>query len=311
MKYTIEGFKHLPGKNCITTALRNILNYYHILLSEDMIFGLAGGIGFYYRELPGFPNPFIGGSSSGMIYRFCDNLNLKLYELRKDDPEAAHRAMIGKIMSDIPVIIQIDLYYLDYFRSKFHFSGHRIIPVGIDDSYVYVADTGFRSIKKTSIDNFRIGRRSATGPFDPKNLQLFIEKPDHELPILENLWDIIRDNAQRMIDSPNGNGLAALRVFAGNSSKFKHAEYLYIQIEKAGTGGALGRRMYRDFLSEANLYMPHKKLVEAYRLYSEVVENYNSIVRELKNGQVPDLKKSLARIYEAEQEACNILLSLH
>jgi hypothetical protein len=310
MKYLIKDFKHIPGRNCVTTALRNILNYYHIVLSEELILGLAGGLGFYYQDLEGFPNPFVGGNSSDMIGRFCRNLDLEMFELRKEDPEAAHRAMVGKILSDIPVIIKIDLYYLDYYYSKYHFSAHRVIPAGVDDENVYVADTGFRHIKETSLENFKKGRISDYGPSSPRNLQVFINRPGHELPIMDNLWRIIRRNARDMISSEDGNGLDALEEFASNAHRFTDHEYFLIQIEKAGTGGALGRRMYRDFLSEANLYRPHKVLVQAYDLYSEVVEIYRVIVENIEKGRTMDLQKLLTDIYEYEKKAMDLLANL-
>jgi hypothetical protein len=310
MYYFINGFKHLPGKNCVTTALRNILNFYHKLMSEELIFGLSGGLGFYYKELDGFPNPFIGGSASGLVQKFCDYMGLKLYELRKEDPEAAHKSMIGKIMSDLPVIIQIDLYYLDYFSSKFHFPLHRLIPVGIDDEYIHVADTGYRSIKKTDIERFKQGRVSDYPPGSPGNLQLFIEKPQDELPIIENLWEVIADNAGRMIYSIDANGLEAMERFTSNPDKFNDLEYLYIQIERAGTGGALGRLMYRDFLSEANLYRPHPNLVEAYELYSEVVDIYRRVVNGIKKGQRESFDKNIGKTFLLEKKAVETLLSL-
>jgi hypothetical protein len=238
-------------------------------------------------------------------------MDLQLFELRKENPEAAHKAMVGKILSDIPVIIKIDLYYLDYFRSKFHFSGHRVIPVGIDDEHVNVADTGFRSIKQTSIENFKKGRASDYGPKPPGNLQLFINKPEKDLPILDNLRGIIRHNAGQMLSSPNGNGLVSLEKFAANADKFNSPEYLLIQIEKAGTGGALGRRMYRDFLSEANLYRPHQALLEAYKLYAEVVEIYETIVTDLKQGSMPDLKQPLMDVLDYERKAAETLVNLN
>ena len=310
MNYTITDFRHIPGKNCVTTALRNILNFYHIILSEELILGLAGGLGFYYAELPEYPNPLIGGNSSNMTARFCRHMELQLFELRKEDPEMAHKAMVGKILSDIPVIIKIDLYYLDYIQSKFHFSGHRVIPVGIDDTYVYVADTGYRSIKKTSIENFKKGRLSESGPKPPENLQLFINRPEKDLPILDNLWNIIRENALKMIAGTRGNGLVALERFVTNADKFTDPENLLVQIEKAGTGGALGRRMYRDFLSEANLYRPHQALVEAYKFYDEVVKIYAALAEKLKKGEMPDLKASLQSVYDYEKKAMEMLAAM-
>jgi Butirosin biosynthesis protein H, N-terminal/Domain of unknown function (DUF4872) len=310
MKYTIKGFKHLPGKNCVTTALRNILNHYHILLTEDLVLGLSGGLGCYYKEMEQFPNPYIGGNSSGMIARFCQNMGLKMFELRKDDPESAHKSLHGKILSDIPVIIQIDLYYLDYFQSEYNFSGHRVIPTGIDDTHVYVADTSFRSIKKTSIENFKKGRMSGDYPVNPNNLQVFIDHPESDLPIMANLWPIINRNAFAMVNSHNGNGLAALERFVDNVNKFIDLEYFQIQIDKAGTGGALGRRMYRDFLSEAILYRPHKILVEAYEMYSEVVESYKVITDILTRGETSGIDLLLSDILLIEKKAAKHLTQL-
>lgn len=310
MYHFIQGFKHLPGKNCVTTALRNILNFYNKLMSEELIFGLSGGLGFYYRELDVFPNPFIGGSSSGMVQRFCDFMNLKLYELRKKDSEAAHKSLLGKIISDLPVITKVDLYYLDYFQSKFHFTGHRLVPVGIDDEYIHVADTGYRSIKKTNIERFKQGRMSDYPPGSPGNLQQYIEKPENNLPIIDVLWDVIADNAGRMMYSINGNGLNALEKFTSNTAKFNDLEYLYIQIEKAGTGGALGRLMFRDFLSEANLYRPHPNLVEAYQLYAEVVNIYERIVDDIKKGNKSLFESQIGNTFKLEEKAVNSLMQL-
>lgn len=41
----LEGFKHSGGKHCWTTALKNTFNYHGLPLSEEMLFGLGGGLG--------------------------------------------------------------------------------------------------------------------------------------------------------------------------------------------------------------------------------------------------------------------------
>ena len=141
-------------------------------------------------------------------------------------------------------------------------------------------------------------------------MQLFIEKPQDELPIIENLWEVIADNAGRMIYSIDANGLEAMERFTSNLDKFNDLEYLYIQIERAGTGGALGRLMYRDFLSEANLYRPHPNLVEAYELYSEVVDIYRRVVNGIKKGQRESFDKNIGKTFLLEKKAVETLLSL-
>ena len=57
----LEGFKQFVGKHCETTALRRVLDYHGLSLSEEMLLGLGGGIGFIYWYMKGMPGPFIGG----------------------------------------------------------------------------------------------------------------------------------------------------------------------------------------------------------------------------------------------------------
>jgi hypothetical protein len=45
------GFRHRPGNHCGSTALRNVLAYHGIELSEEMAFGLGAGACFYYVAL--------------------------------------------------------------------------------------------------------------------------------------------------------------------------------------------------------------------------------------------------------------------
>jgi len=47
-KLTIQGFKQFGGKHCQTSALKNILDYHGLHLSEEMLLGLMGGVGFIY-----------------------------------------------------------------------------------------------------------------------------------------------------------------------------------------------------------------------------------------------------------------------
>ena len=56
----LQGFKPFIGKHCETTALRRVFDYHGLSLSEEMLFGLGGGIGFVYWHTKLMPFPFIG-----------------------------------------------------------------------------------------------------------------------------------------------------------------------------------------------------------------------------------------------------------
>ena len=45
-RLVIEGFEPFVGKHCETSALKRVFDYHGLCLSEDMLFGLGGGIGF-------------------------------------------------------------------------------------------------------------------------------------------------------------------------------------------------------------------------------------------------------------------------
>ena len=47
MKKVLD-LKEFGGKHCQTTALKSILSYYGLTISEEMLFGLGGGVGFIY-----------------------------------------------------------------------------------------------------------------------------------------------------------------------------------------------------------------------------------------------------------------------
>ncbi len=61
----VPGFKHLPGNHCGSTALRNLLGFAGVELSEEMAFGLGAGACFYYLPSPTPRRP--AGSTGGPL----------------------------------------------------------------------------------------------------------------------------------------------------------------------------------------------------------------------------------------------------
>ena len=48
---SVPGFTHTPGNHCGSAALRNLLAFHGVEISEEMAFGLGAGAGFYYLAL--------------------------------------------------------------------------------------------------------------------------------------------------------------------------------------------------------------------------------------------------------------------
>ena len=61
MQHLIKDFHPSGGKHCVSNALKQVFHYYGHELSEEMIFGLASGLNFFYFEFKTLPYPLIGG----------------------------------------------------------------------------------------------------------------------------------------------------------------------------------------------------------------------------------------------------------
>ena len=69
----IQDFSCFGGKHCQTTALKNILEYRGLHLSEEMLLGLGGGIGFIYWYTKQMSSSFIG-CRNGKVDEFTLNI---------------------------------------------------------------------------------------------------------------------------------------------------------------------------------------------------------------------------------------------
>ncbi len=44
----VQGLKQFGGNHCETSALKRVLDHHGLSLSEEMLLGLGGGVGFIY-----------------------------------------------------------------------------------------------------------------------------------------------------------------------------------------------------------------------------------------------------------------------
>src|SRR5437763_25850 len=61
----VPGYRHVPGHHCGSTALRNLLGFHGVEISEEMAFGLGAGACFYYIVLDEHsPSRFTNGRAA-------------------------------------------------------------------------------------------------------------------------------------------------------------------------------------------------------------------------------------------------------
>ena len=257
----VPGYRHHPGNHCGSTALRNVLAFHGLEISEEMALGLGAGVCFYYVALDEqSPSRFINGRVGRLEDQFRQLTGLPLERSTFDDPEAAWAAARATVEDGRPALLLTDLYYLDHYGRSAHFPGHAVVLAGFDDELAYLSDTGFEELQTTRLESLARARHG-TRPIFPLDGHMFTLPGDGPLPDPRAAAPAaIERNARQMVDPPLGDfeGLPALRRFAAEVGSWPReiedwrwaARFGYQVIERRGTGGGNFRLMYAHFLAE-------------------------------------------------------------
>jgi hypothetical protein len=258
----VPGYRHVPGNHCGSTALRNLLAFHGLEMSEEMALGLGAGVSFYYVVLEGSsPSRFTNGRTGRLEEQFVELTGAPLRLETFDDPDAAWQAARGAVDQDRPAILITDLYYLDHYGTSAHFPGHAVVLAGYDSEVAYLSDTGFDELQTTRLDGLKRARHG-DHPVFPLAGHMFTVEAGSDLgdPAAAAPAAIARC-ARGMLEPELGDlqGIPALRRFAAEVGDWPEraedwrwcARFLYQVIERRGTGGGNFRLMYSRFLEEA------------------------------------------------------------
>ncbi|HEX6116318.1 MAG TPA: BtrH N-terminal domain-containing protein [Solirubrobacterales bacterium] len=278
----VPGYRHVPGNHCGSTALRNLLAFHGIELTEEMAFGLGAGACFYYIVIDGqSPSRFTNGRVSRLEEQFVELTGMPI-ELRTfAGPEESWECARETVDSGRPAILLSDLYHLDHYGKSAHFPGHAVVLAGYDEEVAYLSDTAFADLQTTRLENLAKARHESL-PIFPLDGHMF------SIPAGADLGDptaaapaAITYCAKRMLEPPLGDfeGLPALRRFAAEVGSWPAAtedwkwcaRFNYQVIERRGTGGGNFRAMYSRFLAEAG-YAESGLAAEASALWTALAE---------------------------------------
>lgn len=280
----INNFSPFSGEHCETTATGTLLKRLGIELSEAMLFGIGGGLGFIYWDMKNMDFPFIGGRIKPdlLTRNIVNRLNLRMEVKETSSPKKAWENVKENVDQGNIVGLKLDCYHLDYFTNKVHFAGHYVAMYGYDDHYAYLVDTrqqgGMEGLVKTSLENLALARNEK-GQMSSKNLSYTIRKIE-EVPDLRNvIIKAINENANDYINPPIKNlGYKGIKKTSVEINKwFERSKNIEDDLvltatlmERGGTGGSLFRNMYRDFLKECLIIIDYAPLQNAYDLFSEI-----------------------------------------
>lgn len=324
----ISGVKPFEGQHCETTATGTLLRQLGIEFSEPMLFGLGEGLGFIYWNMKTMDFPFMGGriKTDLLTRNIARNLNLELMVKETASAPKAWNNVKELLDGGQAVGLKLDCYYLEYFSNPFHFAGHYAAIYGYDDKNAFLVDTGQQGTQvQTSLKSLAVAR-AAKGPMSSKNLYYTLRKTNCETDLSTALLTAIRNNAEDYLNPPITNigykgilktGTEIIKWFRKSQnieSEFKASAML---MEKAGTGGALFRNLYRDFLKESydllkldGLKSAHDAFCEIAALWTHVAQLFEEVSRtqDIKYVyQASDILKSLS---EKEKKAMELLATL-
>ena len=325
MIINITPFK---GQHCETTATGTLLKHIGIELSEPMLFGIGEGLGFIYWKMKTMEYPFLGGriKTDLLTQNIAHHLQLELIVKETSSKQKAWDGVKQLIDDGQPVGLKLDCYHLQYFSRPFHFAGHYATIYGYDDTYAYLVDTQQQGcLVKTSLESLAMAR-AEKGPMASKNLYYILQKTQQSYNLNKIILTAISNNAKTYLNPPITNigykGIfkAAKAIFEWfHSSKnieqeFRHTARL---MEKGGTGGALFRNLYRDFLKESYELLGLKALNDAYEQFTEIANMWNTVstcfekVSESKDiAYIEQASAMLKAISEKEKMAMKLLSSL-
>jgi hypothetical protein len=293
-EHAIKPFDNCPaldGYHCQTNSLAKIYHFNEAPLSEEMLFGLGGGIGYIYWH-PKDGSPFIGGrgNTKGFFADVGKKTGVTIAEVTTSSPKKAQALLLSKLKESKPVMVFGDMGYLPWFRfpEDYHFGGHTFVVCGYDGNESALAsdlDHKTTGLKKgfyhpISLTDLAKARGSVCKPFPPKNVWLDFDFTGYEPPIREDILGSVRRNAGAMLYPSISNlGVRGIRRTSRELLKWpamfdearldSHLFGIYISVEIGGTGGGCFRQMYSRFLLEAAAVTSNRTLKKASAAFSE------------------------------------------
>ncbi|MGI5440963.1 BtrH N-terminal domain-containing protein [Streptomyces shenzhenensis] len=325
---TVKNIDARRTQHCETTALGVLLRHQGLDLSEPMLFGLGSGLSFVYWDSKNMGFPFLGGRVKPfeLTRNLATRLGLELLVQETVSPRRAWQNVVTPIDAGHPVGLQLDSYHLDYFGPKVHFGGHVVAMYGYDDRDAYLVDTaqqgGTVSTSLTSLAE----ARAARGPMTAKHRSFTLTAPRNLPSPRGRIVPAITACADAFLDPPIANlghrgidkASRLVRTWLQRTdTPQRDLPQAADLMEKAGTGGALFRNLYRDFLAECTQQLDSSHLRTGHGLYAEAATLWTEvaalITRAGETGSVQCLAQAgalLRDLSRTEHEAMRALSRL-
>ncbi len=297
--------------------------------SEAMCFGLGGALGFFYYQNPFNVSPtrLFHGRMLTLERDFCRHLALDHSEDADEDSDHAWRMAREWVDRDIPVLLGVELSELPYWHARTPFPGHRVVLAGYDDTQqvAFLADTHYNGLQPVSYAALRAARASKMPPISIPHYWLTIQPTDHPRTLTAAIYAALRANALGMnLDRAPYLGIMGMEALAEDFPNWADAPDWeicaragYQLIEVRGTGGSLFRKLYAQFLREAQALDERLRAENLAEAMEEIASEWSalanvmqSIAKDKERGRFREAGRAMRRLAMREENFWGRVLNL-
>lgn len=285
----IINFRHAQSAHCENGSTANLLRHHGVEISEAMAFGIGSGIFFIYMpfvKLNGIPLTSFRPLPGMIFKRTTKALGIQIYRKKFRDMKSSMEALDRALAGNIPVGLQVGVFYLTYFPKpyRFHFNAHNLIVYGKEGGRYLISDPVMENVESLTFDELaRV--RWAKGMFAPKGHMYYPVKVPPKIDLSRAILRGIRRSCRDMLSIPlpflGVRGIRYLarevREWPGRHGEQKASLYLGNIVrmqEEIGTGGAGFRFIYASFLEEASVVLANPRLRELSRDMTEAGDRW-------------------------------------
>jgi hypothetical protein len=320
------AYSNFGGKHPEAAALKNVLAYHGLdaphtgqPFTEEMLFGIGGGIGVTYFTFD-FPHgPFLVLGTAypprkgehGILQAACERLGVGSIVKESGGAKAAETQLKDALTEGYAVLTLVDVAMLPYHAlppELAKYFGYTVVVYAIDEAAgtAYVADRSNVALTLAA-QELAAARASITSQ---KNRIIVLEPPTQEIDLERAITHGIEACCRGLLEPPIANfGLKGLQKWAnlvadpkdkkGWPTLFAHAAHLYdalvgvfTYVELFGTGGSGMRSMYAAFLDEAGDALASSSLKDMAGQYDQAAWLWSAMSAAALPNSVPLLRRT-------------------
>jgi hypothetical protein len=317
--------------HCESGTIRNLVAHSGLEISEALVFGISSGIFFGYMKTPmrEFPTTFTRIRPGKILENFSKISGVRFVKKRYSDPDKAEQELDAMLEQNIPVGLQVDFFFMDFFPPwhRVHINVHYLVVIGKEGDHYIVSDAYHPTIAKLHRDSLRKGR-FAKGSMAPKGLMFYPVDVPKEIPLEKGIRQGIKKTVFNMMKIPMpfvgvkgirrfGDKISDWPKYARDEDQLAHNIFMITtMLEDQGTGGAGFRYIYASFLDEAATILGEPVFKEYAKRMMEIGDEWRNISlfasriakqRDLGEEKLKEMGKLIGKIAEQEYSFFTVL----